>query len=73
MADNKYLKCNWAVWCGDEACPHFRPHLTHPTSHENRHPECEDIGTYCYSEDKLVNCVSVIGYTPKNPDDTIVE
>ncbi len=58
MAEN-YLKCNWAVWCADSACPHFHPHLSHPIPHKNNQPQCEDEGTYCHAEEKSVNCVPV--------------
>ena len=54
------LKCNWAVICQDDCCPHFRPHLTHPVN-PYKHPQCEDKNTFCYTEERAVNCVPVLG------------
>ena len=53
------IKCNWAVICQDDCCPHFYPHLSHPVT-PYRFPQCEDKGTYCYIEERQVNCVPVL-------------
>ena len=54
------IKCNWAVICQDDCCPHYRPHLTHPVN-PYKHPQCEDKNTCCYVEGRAVNCVPVLG------------
>ena len=50
------IKCNQAVICQNNFCPHFHPHSSHPVK-PYRHPQCEDKGTYCYTEKRAVNCV----------------
>ncbi len=58
MADKKVM-CNWTPHCENEDCPHRLPHLP-MFSHNN--PECERKNTYCYYQDRPVNCVEVKEY-----------
>ncbi len=56
----KEVMCNWTPHCENTSCPHHYPHSPIAgTDTEFGHPQCEDKGTFCYSENRAVNCVEV--------------
>ncbi len=55
---NKVM-CNWSPHCDSKTCPHKIPHYSHPTPTSGSTPQCEDKNTYCYSQERAVNCVEV--------------
>ena len=50
------VMCNLSPHCALNTCPHKTPHIPMVG---NQHPNCQDEDTYCYWQDRPVNCVEV--------------
>ena len=50
------LKCQLAATCDHRFCPHKIPHTQFKPP---QHPQCNEVGAYCFYLDKAVKCVPI--------------